>query len=325
MAQPAVSGPSVNWDLATHTTPAAGATAAIGPFVEALATRTGGQFNIKVAWGGTLVPVKETLDAMKLGAFQMGVVAQSFHPGKIPTTNVFDLPFLQFGNLKNELNVMTAYFHLPEVVADAARWDAVILMPAILTPYELAGKGKVPTRIDDLKGLRIRAPGGMGEVLRTIGAAPSNIPSPELYGALDRGMIDALSFPFYAHGTYRTQELVNWYTTNLELGIVSAYAAINANAWKSLPESYRKLMIELVPGSLDRGMPRILADDQKIIEEMKARKIVPVTFSKEDRAKLVQIGARPIWDKWVADMDAAGYPGKRLLDFVITESAKGMN
>lgn len=324
MAQAAINGPALTWDFSIYTPQTSSATAGFAAMTEAVNAQTSGKFNIKIHWGGTLAPVKETLDAMKLGAFQMGMVAQSFHPGKIPTTNIFDLPFLQFGNLKNQLNVMRAYFYLPEVVADAARWDAVILMPSILTPYELAGRGKAPTRVDDLKGLRLRAPGGMGEALKTVGVTPSNIASPEMYGALDRGLIDGLTLPFYAHYTYKTQELVNWYTTNMELGIVSAYAAINVSAWNGLPEAYRKLMVGLVDVSQDRGMPRILADNQKVLDEFKVRKIEPVTFSKTERDKLVEMGARPIWNKWVAEMNAAGYPGQKLLDFVLTESAKGM-
>jgi hypothetical protein len=61
-----------------------------------------------------------------------------------------------------------------------------------------------------------------------------------------------------------------------------------------------------------------------VLDEFKARKIEPVTFSKTERDKLVEMGARPIWNKWVAEMNAAGYPGQKLLDFVLTESVKGM-
>jgi TRAP-type C4-dicarboxylate transport system substrate-binding protein len=324
MAQANVDGPAVTWDLATHTPKGNAAMSGMDAMAESASARTDGKFAIKIHWGGTLTPVRETVDALKLGAFQMGLVPQSFHPGKIPTTNIFDLPFLHFGDLKNQVAVERAYFSLPEVVADAGRWDVRILMPALLTPYELSGKGTPPKRLEDLRGLRFRAPGGLGDALKTIGVVPANIASPEIYGSLERGIIDGLVFPAYAHSAYRTQELVTWYTTDLELGIISAYIAINKAAWDKLPPQYRKLVEDLVEPSQERGIPVILADGQKVIDQFKARNIQHVQFSAAERERLVEIGARPIWNKWVQDMISAGYPGQKLLDFVLTESAKGM-
>jgi len=325
LAQAVVNGPAVAWDFATHTPQSAGSMAGIKAMADAVNAGTGGKFTIKFHWGGTLTPVRETVDALGLGAFQMGLVPQSFHPGKIPTTNIFDLPFLQFGNLSNQVRAERAYFNLPEVVADAARWNIRILMPALLTPYELSGKGKPPARIDDLKGMRIRAFGGLAEALKTVGVVPSNIPSPEMYGALERGIVDGLVLPAYAHSAYRTQELVTWYTTSMDLGTISSYASINLRAWNGLPAEYRKLMEDVVDAAQERGIPVILADDKKVLDEFKERKLQHVVFSKAERDKLIEIGARPVWNKWVVDMNAAGYPGQKLLDFLLAEAGRATN
>lgn len=323
-AQAVVDGPAVAWNLSTYTPKGNPSVGHADALADSLSARTGGKFTIKIHWGGTLSPPKETIDALKIGAFEMGLVVQSFHPGKILTTNIFDLPFLQFGNVTNAVRVQRAYYNLPEVVADAARWNARLLTPTLLPPYELSGKGKAPARIDDLKGLRIRAPGGMGEALKTIGVVPVNIASPEIYGSLERGILDGLVFPAYAHTSYRTQELVSWYTTDMELGILAAYMAINSAAWQALPAQYRKLVEDLVEPSEDKAIVDLLVANQKILDEFKARNLTHVRFSAADREKLVEIGGRPIWNKWVADMNAAGYPGQKLLDFVLTESAKAM-
>lgn len=323
MAQGMVDGPAVAWDLATHTPKGNPAMSGMEAMAESVSARTGGKFAIKIHWGGTLTPVRETTDALKIGAFQIGLIVQSFHPGKIPTTNVFDLPFLHFGDIQNQVMVQKAYLNLPEVAADAGRWNIRLLMPALLPPFELAGKGKTPSRIDDLKGLRIRASGGLGEALKTVGVVSSNLTSSELYMGLERGMIDGLAIGVYGHASYRTQELLTWYTDNLELGIVSSYIAINNDAWNGLPAQYRKLIDDLVDPSQEKGIPVLLTANQKILDEFKARNLAHVQFSKADRDRLVELGARPVWDKWVADMNAAGHPGQKLLDFVLTEGAKG--
>jgi TRAP-type mannitol/chloroaromatic compound transport system substrate-binding protein len=48
--------------------------------------------------------------------------------------------------------------------------------------------------LEDLKGLKMRIPGFAGEVLAKLGAKPTNIPSAELYTALERNTIDALEW-----------------------------------------------------------------------------------------------------------------------------------
>ncbi|MFO1188613.1 MAG: TRAP transporter substrate-binding protein DctP [Alphaproteobacteria bacterium] len=319
-----VAGPETTWNFSLYTQKGSAVTAGFDNLVTMVGNATGGRFRINQVHNGTLAPVKETLDALRINAFQMGFVAQSFHPGKVPTVNIFDLPFLPFANLKTQVTVMTNYFRLPEVVADAARWNTFILMPPNLTSYELAGKGKPPRSIADLKGMRIRAPGGMGEALRTVGVAPNNLPSPEIYGAVERGMIDALAFPMYAHGTYKTVELVTWYTTNMKLGLVAAFAAINLDAWKALPDAYRNLMLASVPEAMESAFPKVLADDQAMIDALNRRNAVAITYSKAEKDKFIEQAARPIWDKWVEDMNAQGYPGRKLLDFVVANAERGV-
>jgi len=48
--------------------------------------------------------------------------------------------------------------------------------------------------VDDLKGLKMRIPGFGGKVIAGVGAVPTNIPTGELYQALERGTIDALEW-----------------------------------------------------------------------------------------------------------------------------------
>ena len=48
--------------------------------------------------------------------------------------------------------------------------------------------------LSDLEGLKMRIPGFAGEVLAKLGAKPTNIPSAELYTALERNTIDALEW-----------------------------------------------------------------------------------------------------------------------------------
>ena len=92
----------------------------------------------------------------------------------------------------------------PLLVADMAQWNALPYFFAVLPHYEFMGKGKPPKTLDDWKGLRVRAPGAVGDAMVKLGATLSTVPAVEVYTALERGTVDAASFPFtYAHAAYQ--------------------------------------------------------------------------------------------------------------------------
>ena len=73
--------------------------------------------------------------------------------------------------------------------------------------YEVVGKGEPPKSLADWKGMRIRALGQQGKAMQKLGAVPTSVPAPDVYTSMDRGLIDAAGFAYYAHESYRTYEL----------------------------------------------------------------------------------------------------------------------
>ena len=51
----------------------------------------------------------------------------------------------------------------------------------------------------DFKGMRIRSLGQQGKAMAKLGAVPTSVPAPEVYTSLDRGLLDAAGFAYYAH------------------------------------------------------------------------------------------------------------------------------
>ena len=80
------------------------------------AKRTGGNFNLKLYYGEQLSKSKENLDGISVGAFDAAMVCQSYHPGKLPSANVLDLPFLPITNFDVQYEVVKTVFEHPRVV-----------------------------------------------------------------------------------------------------------------------------------------------------------------------------------------------------------------
>ena len=191
---------------------------------------------------------KENLDAIELGAVETADMCNFYHPGRNPAWMVFPLPFLPMEDLRVGAAAADATMKHPILLADMAKWGAVPYFFTILPQYEFMGKGKPPKALDDWKGLRVRAPGAVGDAFKILGAHISTVPAVELYTALDRGTVDAASFPFtYAHAAYQLHTISNWYTANLAPGTAGCAAVMSLEAHAKLPPQYQRLQREAQP------------------------------------------------------------------------------
>lgn len=316
-----VEGPKVTWQLSTYGKPRS-TTAGTELLAKIVRERTGGNFEIANVYD-SLSPLKENLDGVKIGAFEAGFIIASLHPGKTPTLNVFNLPFLPLGDMEVQARVMEGYYKLPAVKQDMARWDAMALLPHALPPYELVGRGRPPTTVAALKGLRVRAPGELGDALKKVGAVPTSMQATEVYQGLERGLIDAAAFPYFAMKIYRTQDVCEWYTTNVGFGITSGFTVVGLRPYNALPEQYRALLESASREAVKQHIEIFRKDEEDGLAALKAKNLEAVSYAPEEIARFVEEGGKPIWDAWVEDMTTKGFPGRALLDYVLNESKKG--
>src|SRR5690606_12985196 len=157
----------------------------------------------------------ENLDGIAIGAFEMAQICAGYHPDKNPTLTVLELPFLGVPDLKAEIEVENAVYDHPAVKKDLERWDALAIMPSPMPQYNFLGKGEAPTKVSDFKGMRVRALGGIGEAMKTVGAVPTSVTAEETFQAIDSGTVHAASFAPHAHLSFKTVEAGSWWTTNL--------------------------------------------------------------------------------------------------------------
>src|SRR3546814_18637844 len=81
--------------------------------------------------------------------------------------------------------------------------------------------------------------------MKSVGAVPTTVPSPEIYTALERGTFQAASLPFsYAHATYKLHEVSKWYTYGMAPGNVNCTLVVSRSALDKLPADYRSLPVD---------------------------------------------------------------------------------
>lgn len=312
-----IDGPTVEWRHSNWGKRRAN-TEGIEKIAAILKERTGGKFTIKIGYGEMFSKDKENLDSIKLNAIEMADVCNFYHPGKNPAWMVYSLPFLPFGELEQHAAAANAMMKHPALVADMAQWNAMPYFFVVLPPYEFMGKGKAPVTLDDWKGLRVRAPGAVGEAFKILGSHLSTVPAVELYTALERGTVDAASFPFtYAHAAYQLHTISTWYTSNLAPGNAGCSAQMSKSAYDKLPPQYQKLLMEAQPEANKAMIAAYRAADQVNLPLFKA-KLKEIRYSEADLKKFEEVGGRPVWDKWVAD-NQSKFDAKGVLDALLKE------
>ncbi|MFO1188882.1 MAG: TRAP transporter substrate-binding protein DctP [Alphaproteobacteria bacterium] len=315
-----VEGPKVNWDLNTWGAKRA-ATAGAEELSRLVGEATDGNFAIKVHYGEALGPIKEALDGLNIGAYQVTYTCLGYTPGKMPTFDGISLPFLPATTMREQQAMRDGFLTSPIPHRDAARWGISTILVQPNSPSQLIGKGKVPQSLNDLKGLRVRAIGGDAAALRLIGVSAQNMPMTEVYGAVERGLLDAASSIYSSLAAFKMQEVSNWYTTNMAISITGCMIFAGTKAMDSLPPQYKKLVMDSVPAVNDYWANALTRDDNIAIDAFKAKGLVPVAFKDSELAELGQ-KVRPIWDAWVEQVDKLGYNGKELLQIILDSARK---
>jgi TRAP-type C4-dicarboxylate transport system substrate-binding protein len=290
---------------------------------ELVEERSGGDFTLNISYGG-LSTNRENLDGISIGAFEMAQFCAGYHPDKNPSITVLELPFLGVTSLEQEVKISQALYEHPAAVEDLARWNATLLMPSPLPQYNLVGMGDAPQTLDDFDGLSVRATGGIGAAMETIGAVPTSMSATEVRQAMDSGVVQAVAFAPHAHMAFGTIENGEWWTTNLNPGTVNCPVVVNSDAMADLSDENREVLM----GSVDEALDHYVSFyNEKTMEAwgpaLDERGIERVTFSDEEINAFREAAAEPAAAAWIEENAERGLPAQELYDFVTGMIAEG--
>ncbi|MGB3554795.1 MAG: C4-dicarboxylate TRAP transporter substrate-binding protein [Jannaschia sp.] len=279
---------------------------------ELVEERSGGEFTISVSYGG-LSNERENLDGISIGAFEMAQFCAGYHPDKNRAITVLELPLLGVETLEQEVAVARAVYAHPAVAEEMAQWNARLLMTSPMPQYNLVGTGEPRDTVEKMSGMRVRATGGIGELLQAEGAVPTSVTATEAYNAMESGVVDSVAFAQHAHLSFRTIDVADWWTENLNPGTVNCPVVVNIDAYEALSDENR----EILDGAVEESIQYYLDTYAKLLENWDAvleeKGIEKIRFSDEELAKLGE-KAQPIHQAWIEEMTAQGLPGQELYD-----------
>jgi TRAP-type mannitol/chloroaromatic compound transport system substrate-binding protein len=265
---------------------------------------SGGRIAVEILPIGSVVPHTDTLDAVGAGILQGHLTDPSYFSGKDPA-------FAMMGNL---VGAWSDPFELlgfmesgggNELYAELVEPYGVHFIGAAATEPE-AFVARVPIRtVEDLKGVKLRAPEGMVyEIFSKAGAAPVALPGSEIFSALDKGVVDAADNTVFATNQALGMNDVAHYP--LYPGFHSLPMidiSMNKEIWDGLPEDLQAILNASVQQfSFNHIYSVRQLDAAAVAEAKKNPEIEIINWSGDERAKFRRI-AQEEWKNWATRSD----------------------
>lgn len=294
-----ITGPRVEWTVSIwgHKRTA---TAGIERLAELVHKKTGGRFTITLHYGEALSKSRENLDGIAIGAFEIAITCNFYHPQKNPALMVLTLPFLPMSEWSDNRKVRDAVYAHPAVIREFARWDAMLYVSTYVPEVELMGKGDPPRSLQDWNGKTVRAGGGVGKAMRLLGATPTSSTAPEVYTGVHQGTMDAVAMPLVTLTEYKIDQIADWFTGNLAPGTVDCPVVFSKSAFDRLPEQYRTLLMTVkdeVAATQIQAYKLATTAAAKMLE----KKLVKVTYTADQLAAFRMTSGRPVIEQWISE------------------------
>ena len=274
---------------------------------------TSGRVKSKMYIGGSILTEAQLYDGILTGIADVGQFLPAFTPGRFNVLEAFELPGNGPGSGKSgSIALWEAYKKLKP-----AEYSGVKLLWSASSGSAHIGTVKKPIRtLEDIKGLEIRGSGITKDAVDALGGVGVALPMPEVYIALQKGIVKGGAATFETIKSERFGDLFKYYTICYIYSAFRFHQAMNLNTWNSLPPDIQKIVEEVSDGYAAKMGENFDAMHEQGYQRAIEAGIEFIRLTPEE-SKRWEEKWTPLRSKWVANMNAKGMPGQQYLDVVV--------
>jgi len=229
--------------VATYFPPPSSQAKLLEEFCRELESRSEGKVKVDFFPGGSLVSPVATFDSLVSGVVDIGYSHVYYTPGRMPVTEAVGLPLAYPSSYVSSQVINDFYQQFKPKEFDPVK----VLWMNTSPPSAIATAKKPVRKLEDLRGLTIRAPGIAGAVIKALGGTPAPTPMPEVYDAISKGVIDGEASNFETLRTFRFAEVVKYSTSVWQItNPFPFYLAMNRDSYRKLPAEVKPVFDTLV-------------------------------------------------------------------------------
>lgn len=275
----------------------------VNPLTEGVNSATNGDLTIKYYPGGELGkgPVEQYVRVVQ-GAADISWGLQGYTSSQFPKTMLIELPGTVGSGGSGYEMIWNAYDdHLASEypgVKPLALW--------VSEPNIIIMKDRQVRAPADLAGLKIRVAGAVAaDVVTALGATPVQMPIPQVYNALDTGLIDGIFTGASAVTDFKLFEVANSYTIGAPLGRIAFFVVMNGAKYDGLPDDQKAAIDALAGLPLSKSAEDAwnAKADQTIIDLKANSKNTVIELSADEIDAFGKL-TLPVAEKVVAEVDS---------------------
>lgn len=278
------------------------------PWAQELEKKSGGKVKATLLAGNSAFgKIENQTDQVKAGATDLAWVMNGVPRGRFQRSLIMDLPFMA-QDAYSATRTLWAMLptHLKE---DYAGFK--VLAITCHNPGDFFFRDKKVERIEDIRGLRIRAPSSQVQALLThLGAVPVTMGPGQIYESLEKGTMDGLLSVYDGVRGFRLESLVK-YALSAGVYVTCFNITMNESKYNSLPPDVKKLIDETTGERWIEAMPQLWDKNDEAGRQLALSKgLQVVAVSAEQRNKWRE-QARPVIDQQLAELEKQGITNAR--------------
>jgi len=273
--------------------------------------RTGGRVKITYYPGGSLLKAPATFMGVVQGASDIGLSGCQYTMGRMPVTEVLAEP-LGYPNPWVGVHVANDFYRQFK----PKEWEPVHVLWMHTSGVTIMMTKKPVRKMEDLKGMMIRAPGRVGEAVKALGGTPAPTEMAETYDALSKGVVQGVYTGVMGLKDWRFAEVIKYTTLSWEVSsIYPFYVVMNKNVWNKLPEDIKEIFNK-ASQEYEERFATVWNGAEVGGKEFGSKQGVEfITLSKEEAARWRQ-AVKPVLEGYEKEMVAKGFAKKEIENWV---------
>lgn len=282
-------------------------------FADELNDRTEGRVEVTLFLAAALGDTPELPENVQNGVADMAIICPTHVGGLMPIAELMSVPML-----------------IPSAAAfDYIGWHLIteglmslegtkILQFTGHEDIVLCTTDRKVSTLEDFKGLVLGTSGTWGDILAELSASEMQLPPPEIYTSVERGVVDGGTFGWSLPMTYNMEGLIKYICSD-SLGNDPWAIIINQDKWDSLPSDIQVIMLELSREANNKLRVLVAEQTQVCYDHFVAEPEVEVySFDPGEYEKLLEL-ALPLVQEKAASMDAQGVPATEALEIILAD------
>ena len=260
----------------------------------------------------------QLLNQVRDGVADVVWTLPGYTPGRFPVSEVFELPFV---TTTHEASSRALW----DFVQANAMSEFAGMKPLgvwVNGPNQLHFRDKQVKTLDDIKGMKVRAPSRLGnKLLASLGATPVGMPVPQMAESLSKGVIEGALIPWEVVPATKTHELTKFHAEaggDRAMTTATMIYVMNQKKYDSLPPELKKVIDDNSGREFSAWVSTQFKDaDAAGRQAAVARGNTVYEIPAAEIAKW-QDATKPVAAEWIKDISGKGQNGQKLYDEAVS-------